>query len=187
MTSDFSTNYCSSCDIAIYNDSLYCSTKCRKKEAKRQLQPSVSSTSLSERTKSSSIYALSNPSTSSVISDQNVKRTSTDANESPNVRPALERRGSSQMRPLPVKRSSYSSSAPRSVDLVTPTMTPMTGTYTRRQRLTVAVKPNPSPSTFTFPILPAGGRFNHNATEEPECRRMFYFKEVQKEYEERDK
>lgn len=141
---DFSPSFCSVCDQAHNKrDSLYCSARCRKVDAnggldagaKTQLSPKYPPTTAMDRSRSqSSLYALSNQSSGSVNSETRStrRRSSEHARAQPTMtRPVMMERTHSSQRPLPpIKRNSYSSSLPRSVDLVTPMMTPLTsGTY----------------------------------------------------------
>lgn len=135
---DFAPNYCSVCDQAHNRkDSLYCSTRCAKKEARdarhsatstRSAISASASSPFRKATSSSSLYALSNPSCSSVGSDTRDQHNDGDnkRNTMAPTRLSTDRQSLSS-RPLPpIKRNSYSSSIPKSVDLVTPIMTPLT-------------------------------------------------------------
>lgn len=137
VESDFTPTYCSVCEQAHNKrDSLYCSAKCKKLDANGLTLSALSTKTapaaaiaMSRSKSGSSIYAHSNPSTASISSEpRQAQRTSTENTRSAaqDTRPLHERRHSSQ-RPLPpIKRNSYSSSVPRSVDLVTPLLSPLT-------------------------------------------------------------
>ena len=133
MQNDYSTSYCTVCDTAIYSDSLYCSMKCRRFDAHRSTGLSMTTISnlgaqgvqVSGSRSCNSLYAHSNPSTSSLASEKAGRRKEIRSDSISSDRPAAPRRGSSHTRPLPVKRSSFSGSVARSVDLVTPTITPI--------------------------------------------------------------
>lgn len=197
---DFSTNYCTVCDVAHEKGGLYCSLKCRKRDAKAAKAATSSPTKASTETMSSlmdrsrsniSLYALSNPSTTSISSTTNARKDSLEAprDAAKATRPPLDRRLSAQ-RPLPpVKRSSYSSSVPKSLDLVTPLLAPLTkqGETCSDHSMLSAYSPEVKSPLLSpglmYPVQPAGTRFNHMKSDSPddgkEPRRMFFFKRVQ--------
>lgn len=195
---DFSTNYCVVCDFAHEKGGLYCSTKCKKRDAK-ECAPSKASletmAALIEQSKSShSIYASSNLSTSSLNLTAKSRDSAEASRDTTRTRPPLDRSLSHQ-RPLPpTKRNSYSTSMSRSVELVTPIMTPlstrgMSNGYMNPLQVTdkhEAVKAEKVSPGFLYPIQAAGSRFNHNdsssgqgSDNQNEPRRMFFFKRVQ--------
>lgn len=125
----FDMDYCPVCDQGHNKrDSLFCSPKCKKLDAKRHssaLGSPPKSPTIGKSRSNLPVYALSNTSTSSVTSDSRPQRRSIDQDSQHPTRPSASSTTSSQ-RPLPpIKRNSYSSSLSRSVELVTP-LTPLT-------------------------------------------------------------
>jgi hypothetical protein len=115
----FERSYCTVCDCLIdakSEDSLYCSRACRKAEAKKTFSMPIEEVrSTFKRTKSAtSLSGLvehgEQPSTRLLKGhSQTASHSGTDDQRTPVM-----------LRPLPPKRSSYGSSLPRSIDLVTP-------------------------------------------------------------------
>lgn len=135
ISANFCAHYCAVCDVSHEKGGLYCSTRCQKLDAKIASESpskimSENASALMERSKSNpSLYTMSNASSSSFGSMSRAKHDSTESSReigSKATRPPFDRKISNH-RPLPpTKRNSYSSSAPKSIDLVTPVLAPLT-------------------------------------------------------------